>query len=225
LLTIPVLGLTAADRPAAANDELLGVRAILQERGGRDLEVSLILAELYALLRQGHLDEHFDAVAERFFACTLPRAGMLRQHQSFYLLHAQARLAQCRAAGETSGSARWQAARAAVRQLGSVAGSPLLAAGHRQCRAELFLLQGRPRRALRQLARLRAPLEDAPLLRFEIARTSARALLATGHPEQARHEAGNALHLAQEHGWTGRRRQLVAEFGPGEPGEPGPRRG
>jgi diguanylate cyclase (GGDEF)-like protein len=215
LLTVPAIGLTAADQPAAANAELSRLRATLEEHGGRSLRVNLVLAELYALLEQDHLGEHFDAVVERFFEFGLSTSGMLRQHQTFYPLYAKGRLAQCRATPATArvDPARLEAARLAVRRLRSVANTPLLAAAHQQCRAELLILQGNPKRALTLLARQKPQREDAPLLGFEIAVTTARALLATGYPADARRQVLNALNLAEEHGWTGRRSRLAAEFG------------
>ncbi len=240
LLTIPAIGLTAADHPTAANAELSRLRTVLEQHGGRSLRVNLVLAELYTLIEQNHLDEHFDAVAERFFAFTLPTIGMLRQHQSFYSLYAQGRLAKCRSIRPAAvpphvrldtaqldtaqldtaqldaaqlDTARLDAARVAVRQLRSVTRTPLLAAVYQQCRAELLVLEGRPKRALAVLSRLKPQRQDAPLLGFEIALTTARALFATGYPADARRQVLNALNLAEEHGWTSRRRLLAAEFG------------
>jgi len=210
LLTIPAIGLTAADQPAAANSELRRLRITLEQHGGRSLQVNLVLAELYALLEQNHLGEHFDAVVERFFAFGLSTTGMLRQHQTFYPLYAYGRLAQCRA---TPSAAGLDAARLAVRQFRSVANTPLLAATYQQCRAELLVLQGKPERALTLLARQKPLREDVPLLGFEIAVTTARALLATGYPADARRQVLNALNLAEEHRWAGRRNRLAAEFG------------
>jgi len=224
LLTIPAVGLTAAGRPAAANAELRRVRETLEQHGGRSLKVNLVLAELYALLEQDQLGAQFDEVAERFFAFELSTTGMLRQHQSFFVLYAQGRLAQCRAAQDAivrqpmaaqpiSVEARLKAARVALRQLKKVAYTPLLKAGYQQCRAELLVLEGRPKRALRLLSRLKPLREDAPLLGFEIARTIARALLVAGYPAESRRQVLSALHLAENNGWTGRRSRLAIEFG------------
>lgn len=212
LLTVPAIGLTAASRPVAANAELRALRAKLEGCGGRNLKVNLVLAELYALLEQDHLGEHFDGVAERFFDFKLSTTGMLRQHQSFYVMYARGRLAQCRTEPlllET----RLSAARIAVRQLRSVAHTPLLKAAYRQSRAELQVLEGNPRQALRLLSRLKPLREDAPLLHFEIARTTARALLAAGYPADAWRQILDALNLAIEHGWSSRGSRLTTEFG------------
>jgi diguanylate cyclase (GGDEF)-like protein len=224
LLTVPSVGLTAAGRPAAANAELRRVRALLEDHGGRGLQANLTLAELYALIEQDHLGEHFDAVAERFFAFKLSRRGLLRPYRTFYLLYAQGRLAQCRAAqyalaqrpatvAPISVEDRLEAAATAVRQLRSMANTPLLTAAYQQCRAELLMLEGRPKQALAVLSRLKPQREDAPLLGYEIARTTARALLSTGYPADARRQVLSALTLAEDHGWTGRRNRLAAEFG------------
>ena len=229
LLTVPAIGLTAAGRAAAANAELRRVRDVLEQHGGRSLQVSLVLAELYALLEQDHLGEHFDAVAERFFDFKLPITGMLRQHQSFFVLHAQGRLAQYRleqyrleqsvaaqsvvAQPSTTAPAASVAARMAVRQLGAVANTPLLKAAYQQSRAELLTLEGHPKQALNVLSRLKPQREDAPILGFEIARTTARALLAAGYPADARRQILSAVNLAEDHGWTGRRQRLATEFG------------
>jgi diguanylate cyclase (GGDEF)-like protein len=224
LLTVPAIGLTAAGRPAAANAELRRVRTTLEQHGGRSLQVNLVLAELYALLEQDQLGDHFDAVAERFFAYRLSRTGMLRQHQSFFVLLAQGRLAQCRNAQyaqaqqpsavlPVSVELRLAEARAAVRQLGTVAGTPLLKAAYQQSRAELLILEGNPKQALGLLSRLQPQREDAPLLSFEIARTTARALLGAGYPADARRQVLSAVNLAEDHGWIGRRSRLATEFG------------
>jgi len=221
---VPAIGLTAAGRPAAANAELRRVRTTLELHGGRSLQVNLVLAELYALLEQDQLGEHFDAVAERFFACRLSTTGMLRQHQSFFVLLAQGRLAQCRNAQHAqaqqpsavppiSVEQRLAEARTAVRQLGTVAGTPLLKAAYQQSRAELLTLEGNPKQALGLLSRLQPQREDAPLLGFEIARTTARALLGAGYPAEARRQVLSAVNLAEDHGWTGRRSRLATEFG------------
>jgi diguanylate cyclase (GGDEF)-like protein len=237
LVTIPAVGLTAVGQPVAANAELGRVRVLLERNGGRSLRVNLVLAELYALLEQNHLGEHFDAVAQRFFAFDLPRTAMLRSHRSFFVLYAAGRLAQCRIAqastdedGDELGAepqpaadveARLEAARIAVQQLRAVANTALLKAAYRQCRAELLVLQGRSKQALALLSRLQPQREYAPLLGYEIARTTARALLAGGYPADARGQVLGALTLAEDHGWTGRRDRLAAEFGLRSPAQPG----
>jgi diguanylate cyclase (GGDEF)-like protein len=224
LLTITAIGLTAAGRPAAANAELAQLRETLDQHGGRSLKLDLVLAELYALIEQDHLDEHFDAVAARFFAFNLSQTGMLRQHEPFFVLYAQGRLAQCRATQaavlqrpmavpRVSLKDRIQAARIAVQQLAAVAQTPLLEAAHQQCQAELLVLEGHPKQALGLLSRLKPQREDAPLLAFEIAQTMARALIAADYPAEARRQVVSALNLAEDHGWTGRRDRLCAEFG------------
>ena len=224
LVTVPAVGLTAAGRPAAANAELRQIRTLLEDNGSRSLHLNLVLAELYALIEQDHLGEHFDAVVERFFEFGLSRRHLSRSYRTFYLLQAHGRLSQCRAAQYALAQRpattpplgvedRIEAAAVAVRQLRSMANTPLLIAAYQQCRAELLLLQGRPKQALAVLTRLKPQREDAPLLGYEIARTTARALRDTGYPADARRQVLIALTLAEDHGWTGRRHRLAEEFG------------
>jgi eukaryotic-like serine/threonine-protein kinase len=207
LITVKALNLTAAGRPGEAIAELVRVRALLDQHGGRGVQLDLVLAEMYALSEQDELDEAFDRTAARFFSFRLSSFGMIRQHRPFLVLHARGRLTQCRAGGSLL------LARTAVRQLRAVANTPLLRAAHQQCRAELFLLEGQPDRALRQLVRLKPQREDAPLLGFEIARTTARALLETGYSRDGRRQLRAAFALAEQHGWLPRLRSLELEFG------------
>jgi hypothetical protein len=176
--------------------------------------LDLVLAEMDALTEQGDLGEAFDEVAARFFAAGLRPFGMNGEHRAFLVLHARGRLAQCRQArslGPAEGSLIL--ARAAVRRLRAVADTPLLRSAHQQCRAELHLLEGDSGRALRLLAKLATPAGGAPLLDFEIARTSARALFTAGHLADGQSQLDTAFGLAQEQGWLPRLRALDAEFG------------
>jgi eukaryotic-like serine/threonine-protein kinase len=209
LITVKALNLTASGRPAEALTELVRLRNLLEQHGGRGVQLNLVLAELYALSEQDDdLGEAFDLVAARFFSFRLRSYGMIRQHRPFLVLHARGRLTQCRAGGSLV------LARTAVRQLRAVANTPLLRAAYQQCRAELYLLEGRPNRALRLLARLQPQREDAPLLAFEIARTTARALLAAGFRRDGQRQLRTAFALAEHHDWAPRLSSLELEFGP-----------
>jgi hypothetical protein len=172
-----------------------------------------VLAEMYALSERGELGERFEVTSARFFSFGLSRIGMVRQHRSFLLLHAWGRLAQCRTARtEAAAEVRLMLARRAVKQLRAVANRPLLRAGYRQCQAELHILEGRPDRAIRLLGTLKPQREDAPLLGFEIHRTTARAMLAAGFPADSRRQVLAALALAEAHRWPSRVRRLEQEF-------------
>ena len=97
-----------------------------------------------------------------------------------------------------------------------MANTELLRAAHRQCQAELQVLAGRPDRALRLLARHRHKLDQldqAPALRFELDRTTARALLATGQPAESDRHLDAARTLAETQGWANRSHALEQEFG------------
>ncbi|HEU4425455.1 MAG TPA: diguanylate cyclase, partial [Pilimelia sp.] len=107
------------------------------------------------------------------------------------------------------------AAEGAVALLGRAAGNSTLRAYYRVTRADLAVLGGRPRPALRDLVRAEQEVLhlDAPLIGYEVARVRARAMRALGNPAQARRQARYALMIAAEQQWAHRVRWVRDEFG------------
>jgi tRNA A-37 threonylcarbamoyl transferase component Bud32/tetratricopeptide (TPR) repeat protein len=213
MATVNALRLASVGQCAEASAELDRVHSALDRQGDSSLQVKLALTEMYVLAEAGDLDQRFEVAAAQFFSFGLPQAGMLRPHRWFLVLHARGRLALCRRARTPEAlKVRLTMARTAVKQLRAVANTPLLLATYQQCKAELMLLEGHPERALAMLGRILPQPEKAPLLGFEIHRTTARAMLAVSFPADADRQIRSALALAETHSWSARRRAIELEF-------------
>jgi hypothetical protein len=142
---------------------------------------------------------------------------MVPEQKVYYVYEALGRLAQCHLASPDRRPAYLTAAARAVDQLGKAADNRPLRAFHRVARADLDVLAGRPREAMRALADAELELLplDAPLIGYEMARVRARALRALDEPAQARMYARFALMLAGDQHWEQRIHWIRGEFGVG----------
>ena len=213
LLTVGAVVHSMAGRQVAAAAQLREVEAALAGNGGLGLRVNFVLAQLHTLLEQGELGEPFEEVVAAFRALGLNPVHMIRQHRTFFAHHAWGRLAQARAARDQERPIRVAAAREAVELLERVASTPALRTMAAVARADLHVLEGRPRRALRLASEVRPLRPDAPLLAFETARVRARACLALGLREEAERTVSCARGIATAETWPNRLRWLAAEFG------------
>jgi signal transduction histidine kinase/tRNA A-37 threonylcarbamoyl transferase component Bud32/tetratricopeptide (TPR) repeat protein len=153
----------------------------------------------------------FDALLARFEALRLRPEETTPHVRLFYVAAAWGRLEQWRMKpGDPVARRAFEASRDALHHAATL---PIL-------RMHVHLLAGAarivdglcPLTALGQAAEL-ARQTDSPWGAFEVARLTARRLLATG-PDAALHREARIAHqLATEHGWVERARRLQAEFG------------
>jgi diguanylate cyclase (GGDEF)-like protein len=138
---------------------------------------------------------------------------MIPRPWDYQFLVVMGRLAQCRLA-EGATPARLATARAAVRKLEKSRRGREQRARARIGRADLLVLEGKPRKALAVLDG-GDPLDrvDAPKLAYETARVRARALLALGARDEGHRALQLARALAEENGWPHRAAWIGAEFG------------
>lgn len=209
--------MTAEGRPVEAAAELDRIDGAAGGGPTPGLQAIVLLARMHALVEQGEFGRPFDEVVAQFAAVGPKPAQMIRQLR-FFLAHlALGRLAQWRAAtqqGDTTAvAAARAAARRAVRDLARTAAAPHETAFAQLARAETALLDGRPQRALRILGRIPPVRQVAPILEFERARSTARALAAAGYPVPARSQARTAMVLAGEAGLARRAHAVAQEFG------------
>ncbi len=176
------------------------------------------LTALAAAVEQSDLGPTFERAIEEFLQVGASGPMLAPEHRHFFVRVAFGRLELARKA-TTERDQRIAEAEAAVRRLRRVASTPLLKANHRVARADLAVLAGRHRAALRLLARAEelVPSADSPVLEYEVARVRARALRGQGHREAAARQARVALALAGEYGWVYRARWIRAEFDVTEP--------
>jgi diguanylate cyclase (GGDEF)-like protein len=214
LLTAEVIELAATGRPAQAAVRLCEVEQLVEARGGAGLAWLCMTAELDLQYEQGELGAPLDRAIAAFERSWITPRRALRILQVSFVEAAFGRLGQLRAAGDADRPARLTDARTAVHRLGQVAGkTPSTFAYHAIALADLDLLTGHPRRALRRLDRLLPPRPDAPLVAYRAAQVRARAYLALDRPAECRRQAGVAMAMADEHGWPHRARWITSEFG------------
>jgi diguanylate cyclase (GGDEF)-like protein len=180
--------------------------------------INLYGARIVALVEQDQLDEPFERLTAEFAALGLRPASIVPEQRVYYLYEALGRLARCHRVGPEASredrQARHAAAEDAVARLEKVADNKSLRAFHRVARADLEVLAGRPRDAVRTLADVEVALLplDAPLIAYEVARVRARALAALDQPASAAHQAKIAQMIAVEQQWPQRVRWVGDEF-------------
>nr|WP_176985321.1 diguanylate cyclase [Asanoa ishikariensis] len=212
MIAVAAFTLSAVGRAAEAGAELRRARKLVDRHGSVGHRVNLLCAEMVAWHEQGEIGEPFDQTVAEFQSLRIKPLLAFRQYRVFWMHQALGRVAQYGAASKKQKAERRAAAHRAVRQLRLVANTALLRGAARLARAQLHLIEGRPRRCLNTLARIR-PLEpDAPLLAFETAQTRARAMAALGHNVEATRQAKYAEAIAVEEGWPHRIRRIRAEF-------------
>ncbi|HEX8626936.1 MAG TPA: diguanylate cyclase [Catenuloplanes sp.] len=213
LVTFGAFTLTLVGRVTDASAELSRVHTLLDGHGGRGLRVNVVLTRLHALVEQADFGARFEELVAEFNDFGLRPRSMIRPHRLFAVYEVTGRLAQCRAVDGDRRTARLPAARAALRRLHQVAGTPFLRSWERVARADLALLEGRAAAALTLLGELVPARRDAPVVALEGARVRARALLALGHGDEAIRQARFAQSVAIAQGWPHRERWVMAEFG------------
>ncbi len=176
--------------------------------------INYALAALVCAVERGDLGAPFEAAVAAFVQIQAPRSALTTEYRLFFAYTALGRLALARQAPAAERERCLADAGAAVRRLGRAANAGLLKAHHRVARADLAVLSGRHGAALRLLTRAEPLIyaADTPLLEYEAARVRARALRGQGHRAAASRQAGLALAMAVEHGWTQRIRWVRAEF-------------
>jgi signal transduction histidine kinase/tRNA A-37 threonylcarbamoyl transferase component Bud32 len=162
-------------------------------------------------LERSEFGPAFEQTIARFEALNLRPEETTPHVRLFYVAAAWGRLEQWRERPRDA-SAR-QRFEQALRQLDRAASVPILRMHVHLLRGALALTDGGcPIAELGQAADL-ARRTDCPWGAFEVARLTARRLLATG-PDAALHREARLAHqLATEHGWVERARRLQAEFG------------
>ncbi|MEV6598187.1 diguanylate cyclase [Actinoplanes sp. NPDC051346] len=220
-LTADFFSLLGAMTPALqgrhgdAAEALTAVRNAVAHGASVSQRANIAVANLFLALEQGELGEPFDNAVAEFEQLRLTRKEMFVFHHWFFVFRASGRLAQVRTATDADRPARLAAARVAVRELKSIARTPLIKASHDAARAALLEQSGRPEAAIAAAYRAEARWWslDAPLLDFDLARIRARAMRRLGRVTESERQAEVAAHLAETHGWEHRIRQVRAEFG------------
>jgi diguanylate cyclase (GGDEF)-like protein len=187
-----------ADQAGVTGAGLLGIQAA---------------AWIFLLSEQNECGPPFDEAIAAYEAVRMPPAMLPRCYRVALFHIAMGRIAQSRAAEGPDREARLAVARTAVATIVKGAREPVSRSWHRIARADLLIVTGHARKALRVLGEddtVHQP--DAPLLAYEEARVRARALQALGGHEAARRQAQLALALAEEHNWPHRAARIVAEF-------------
>ncbi|GAA4607716.1 diguanylate cyclase (GGDEF)-like protein [Actinoplanes octamycinicus] len=202
----------ATGDPAEARERLAAMTATGSERHdnlGRLLNILLAQASL-AAAAPGL--EDVDAIAAEVARRRITPRKVWRQQRHLWLYLAWARLAACRSADEAGRERRLAQARDAVRALGRAADTDVLRAFHHAARAEYLELAGKPREALRDLARadLLGQRLDLPLLGFLVAAGRSRVLTVLGDLADADRQADHAVTLATQYGWEHRAREARA---------------
>jgi diguanylate cyclase (GGDEF)-like protein len=189
---------------------LAGQQAGIVARG---LTQQRLLAEIYVLTEQNEMGEPFERAVAAFDAVRVPQALIIRPHRTVQFMVAVTRLAQCRNAPPHERAERLRQARRSVRRLRHARKCPMHVARERIARADLLVLEGRPRRALRVLDGGEPGYRpDAPLLAYEAARVRSRALHALDATGEANRQARLAMRIAEEHGWNHRITWVTTEF-------------
>jgi len=203
-------------RPEEASGWIEAQRRFLSTNPDNPSQViNLFAAHIIVLVELGELGEPFERVTAEFARLGVQPATMVPEQRVFFVYEVLGRLAQYHQAGMERRPAYRAAAERAVTQLEKAADTRPLRAFHRVARADLEVLAGRPREAVRELAAAELDLLplDAPLIAYEAARVRARALRALDEPAQARTYARLALMLAVDQHWAQRIRWIRSEFG------------
>ncbi len=177
--------------------------------------INLYGARMIALVEQDQLGAPFEQLTTEFAALGRAPTSLLPGQRVYHVYEALGRLARCHRAGPPNRAAHLAAAREAVGRLAKMADTKPLRAFHRVTRADLEVLDGRPRDALRTLADVEVELLplDAPLIAYEAARVRARALGALELTAAAAHQAKVARMIAVDQQWPQRIRWIGEEFG------------
>lgn len=202
-------------RNAEAADHIRALETFLRSYPDNPIQiVNLYAARMIALVEEGQLGEPFERAAAEFAALGLNPASMLPGQRVYYVYEALGRLAQCHRAGPEHRDERLAAARDVVTALGRMSDTRTLRAYHRVARADLEVLSGQPKDAIRTLADVEPELLplDAPLVAYEAARVRARALNALDLPASAAHQAKVARMIAVDQQWPQRIRWISDEF-------------
>ncbi|MBT8226971.1 MAG: diguanylate cyclase [Dactylosporangium sp.] len=202
-------------RFAKAGSELHRVQRALADRPGLGLRSTLLLGTVHALVEQGEFGDSLEAAMAEFRQLGNSPPWMLRPHRAFYALHTFVRLAQCRSASDTERPQRREAARAALVEFRKAANTRLLRGYERVATADLLVIDGRGKPALRVLGRVQESRPE-PLVAYEIARVRARAFRALGDHRESTRQALHAQQIAIQQEWPHRARWLTAEFGAGK---------
>ena len=204
---------TQLDRLSAVNDHT-----------GPGPQAEAALAHVCIVADQGQRGQPHQDAAARFFALAPNPRAMNRVRRLFFVVHAFGRLAQCQAlptgASQELGPAV-RRARVAVKRLRRTAATATTQAFGQVAAAQLDVLDGHAGRALRRLKRIRPPIGNAPILDYELACTTARALAAAGFGDRARQQARTARQIAQDAGLAERVRSISQEFALAEPASEG----
>ncbi len=205
-------------RPQEAAGWIEAQRRFLRANpGNRAQVINLYAAQVIALVELGQLGDAFEQVTAEFARLGATPSQLVPEQKVYFVYEVLGRLAQCHLATPDRRAACLTAAARAVDQLGKAADNRPLRAFHRVARADLDVLAGRPREAMRALADAELELLplDAPLIGYEMARVRARALRALDEPAQARMHARFALMLATDQHWEQRIHWIRGEFGVG----------
>jgi diguanylate cyclase (GGDEF)-like protein len=213
MLFDPATVLAVMGRPAEAAAEFR--QAKLRLTAGHESAVMRLrsqIAQLILLTEQHEFGEFFDGVVADLDAVHR-QIQLIPRSWDYQFFVAMGRLAQCRLA-EGGAPERLAAARAAVRTLQKTRRGSEQRTRALIGRADLLVLEGRPRNALAVLDGGN-PLDrlDAPKLAYESARVRARALLALGATDEGRRAAQLARGIAEENGWPHRATWIGKEFG------------
>ncbi|MEU9741823.1 AAA family ATPase [Micromonospora chersina] len=180
--------------------------------------INLYAAHITVLVELGEIGEPFERLTAAFGSLGMKPGSILPEQRMYYVYETLGRLAQCHQSSPERQAACRAAAEQAVARLRKAADTKPLRAFHRVARADLEVLAGRPRAAIRALAAAELELLplDAPLIAYESALVRARALRAMDEPAQARTHARFALMLAVDQQWPRRVQWIRGEFGVGE---------
>ncbi len=213
LYVAPPLLAAANGRPAEA---VAGLRRVEEDQAdvtGDGVYAIRAAASIFVLWEQNETGAPFDDAVAAYEAVRMPPALQPRAYRVVLFHIAMGRIAQCRAADDADRPARLKAARTAVATIAKGAREDVTRTWHRIARADLLVVTGQAREALRLLGADTTVHEpDAPLLAFEEARVRARAWQALGGHEEARRHAQLALALADEHHWPHRAGWITTEF-------------
>jgi diguanylate cyclase (GGDEF)-like protein len=186
--------------------------------------LAVALAAVHVVLEQGELGQPFEEALAEFKAMGKGPRQVWASQRVFWVYQAFGRIAQAAAAHGTAPPSRDAGTRGdqhlvavakAVRELRKVANGPVLRGYYAAAAANLEVLRGQPRRALRLLGREEGAAGgiDAPLVDYEVALARARAYLALGSERDATLQANHAIAIAVAHRWRVRVDWVRSEFG------------
>jgi serine/threonine protein kinase len=200
-------------RAEEGGDHLRRYEALMDESPDDKWRSSQYLAHrMLFLVESGEIGAPFE---ETFAAWSKLRASPKRLPQVMkhaFVACADARMRQLERAGPGSRAAAAERAELALRDLSRAASHPTLVAHHLALTGWLERWHGRLDRAQSALDRAEALARrhDGPWVLYRIARERARLALARGDLERARAQHHAARALAEQHGWTGRLKDLAA---------------